>query len=170
MQQVIDTINKNNYSPTDSRWADHENEIRTANTRVLMGDKQENNIGEIYATILLANFSRFLNDVDVAEMRDALFKIKNSSDNFEKDSLRQKLEITAEKYSLLIHVFLFKLIDDSSNNPQVAGRAVCVYDEMVSALDNNNVSEVNELIRTNQDLLEEIQKGSINIGMGVGIA
>lgn len=127
-------------------------------------------IGEIYATILLANFSRFLNDVDVAEMRDALFKIKNSSDNFEKDSLRQKLEITAEKYSLLIHVFLFKLIGDSSNNPQVAGRAVCVYDEMVSALDNNNVSEVNELIRTNQDLLEEIQKGSINIGMGVGIA
>ena len=170
MQQVIDTINKNNYSPTDSRWADHENEIRTANTRVFMGDKQENNIGEIYATILLANFSRFLNDVDVAEMRDALFKIKNSSDNFEKDSLRQKLEITAEKYSLLIHVFLFKLIGDSSNNPQVAGRAVCVYDEMVSALDNNNVSEVNELIRTNQDLLEEIQKGSINIGMGVGIA
>ena len=170
MQQVIDTINKNNYSPTDSRWADHENEIRTANTRVFMGDKQENNIGEIYATILLSNFSRFLNDVDVAEMRDALFKIKNSSDNFEKDSLRQKLEITAEKYSLLIHVFLFKLIGDSSNNPQVAGRAVCVYDEMVSALDNNNVSEVNELIRTNQDLLEEIQKGSINIGMGVGIA
>lgn len=170
MQQVIDTINKNNYSPTDSRWADHENEIRSANTRALMGDKQENNIGEIYASILLGNFARFLNNSDATEMREALFKIKNSSDNFEKDSLRQQLETTAGKYSLLIHVFLFKLIGNSSSNPQVAARAVCVYDEMVNALDNNNIGEVNELIRDNQDLLEEIQKGSINIGMGVGIA
>lgn len=170
MQQVIDTINKNNYAPTDSRWADHETEIRSANTRALMGNKQENKIGEIYANILLGSFARFLNESDASEMREALFKITNSSDNFEKDSLRQKLESVAGKYSLLIHVFLFKLIGNSSNNPQVAGRAVCVYDEMVNALDNNNVSEVNELIRANQDLLEEIQKGSINIGMGVGLA
>lgn len=170
IQQVIDTINKNNYAPTDSRWADHENEIRSANTRALMGDKQENKIGEIYANILLGSFARFLNEADATEMRETLFKITNSSDNFEKDSLRQKLESVAGKYSLLIHVFLFKLIGDSSSNPQVAGRAVCVYDEMVNALDNNNVSEVNELIRANQDLLEEIQKGSINIGMGVGLA
>ena len=170
IQQVIDAINKNNYAPTDSRWADHENEIRSANTRALMGDKQENKIGEIYANILLGSFARFLNEADATEMRETLFKITNSSDNFEKDSLRQKLESVAGKYSLLIHVFLFKLIGNSSNNPQVAGRAVCVYDEMVNALDNNNVSEVNELIRANQDLLEEIQKGSINIGMGVGLA
>lgn len=170
IQQVIDAINKNNYAPTDSRWADHENEIRSANTRALMGDKQENKIGEIYANILLGSFARFLNEADATEMRETLFKITNSSDNFEKDSLRQKLESVAGKYSLLIHVFLFKLIGNSSNNPQVAGRAVCVYDEMVNALDNNNVREVNELIRANQDLLEEIQKGSINIGMGVGLA
>ncbi len=169
MQQVIDTINKNSYSPTDSRWADHENEIRSANTRALMGDKQENNIGEIYASILLGNFARFLDSSDATEMREALFKIKSSSDSFEKDSLRHELERIARKYSLLIHVFLFKLIGDSSSNPQVAGRAICVYDEMVNALECNNVNEVNELIRANQDLLEEIQKGSINIGMGVGI-
>lgn len=53
MQQIIDTINKNNYTPTDSRWGDFEEEIRVAHTRALMGDKQENNIGEIFATILL---------------------------------------------------------------------------------------------------------------------
>lgn len=170
MQQVIDTINKNSYSPTDSRWADHENEIRSANTRALMGDKQENNIGEIYASILLGNFARFLDSSDATEIREALFKIKSSSDSFEKDSLRHELERIARQYSLLIHVFLFKLIGDSSSNPQVAGRAICVYDEMVNALECNNVNEVNELIRANQDLLEEIQKGSINIGMGVGIA
>lgn len=170
MQNVIDTINKNDYSSTDSRWGDHEDEIRSASTRALMGEKQENNIGEIFATILLRNFSRFLNDADENEMRELLFKIQNSKDNFEKDSLRQNIENIANKYSLLIHVFMFKLIGDSSSNPQVAGRAVCVYDEMVSALDNHNINEVNELIQANADLLEEIQKGSINIGMGVGLA
>ena len=170
MQQIIDTINKNNYTPTDSRWGDFEEEIRVAHTRALMGDKQENNIGEIFATILLGEFSRFLSTEDETEMRELLFKIKNSNDNFEKDSIRQDLERIANKYSLLIHIFMFKLIGDNSSNPQVAGRAVCVYDEMVNALNNNNINEVNELIRSNGDLLEEIQSGSINIGMGTGLA
>ena len=169
MQQIIDTINKNNYSPTDSKWTDHEEEIRAAYTRALMGDKRENNIGEIFASILIGQFARFLNPSDANEMREKLFKIKNSNDNFEKDSLRQELESLSNKYSLLIHVFMFKLIGDNSNNPQVAGRAVCVYDEMVSALDNHNIGEVNELIHNNEDLLEEIQKGSISIGMGTSI-
>lgn len=170
MQQIIDTINKNNYTPTDSRWGDFEEEIRVAHTRALMGDKQENNIGEIFATILLGEFSRFLSTEDETEMRELLFKIKNSNDNFEKDSIRQDLERIANKYSLLIHIFMFKLIGDNSSNPQVAGRAVCVYDEMVNVLNNNNINEVNELIRSNGDLLEEIQSGSINIGMGTGLA
>lgn len=170
IQQIIATINKNNYSPTDVKWSDHEEEIRTAYTRALMGDKQENNIGEIFASILLAQFSRFLNDADATEMREKLFRIKNSNDNFEKDSICQDLERISNKYSLLIHVFMFKLIGDNSNNPQIAGRAVCVYDEMVSALDNHNISEVNELIRSSEDLLEEIQSGSIYIGMSTGLA
>lgn len=170
MQQIIDSINKNNYTPTDVKWGEHEEEIRVAHTRALMGDKQENNIGEIFAMILLGQFSRFLNANDETEMRESLFKIKNSNDNFEKDSIRQELERIADKYSLLIHVYMFKLIGDNSSNPQVAGRAICVYDEMVNALNNNNINEVNELIRTNGDLLEEIQSGSINIGMGTGLA
>ena len=170
MQQISDLINKNNYTPTDVKWGEHEEEIRVAHTRALMGDKQENNIGEIFAMILLGQFSRFLNTDDETEMRESLFKIKNSNDNFEKDSIRQELEHIANKYSLLIHVYMFKLIGDNSSNPQVAGRAICVYDEMVNALNNNNINEVNELIRTNGDLLEEIQSGSINIGMGTGLA
>lgn len=170
MQQIIDSINKNNYTPTDIKWGEHEEEIRVAHTRALMGDKQENNIGEIFAMILLGQFSRFLNANDETEMRESLFKIKNSNDNFEKDSIRQELERIANKYSLLIHVYMFKLIGDNSRNPQVAGRAICVYDEMVNALNNNNINEVNELIRTNGDLLEEIQSGSIHIGMGTGLA
>lgn len=170
MQQIIDTINKNNYPPTDTRWGDHEEEIRIAHTRALMGDKQENNLGEIFAMILLGEFSRFLNSNDETEMRELLFKIKNSNDSFEKDSIRQKLENTTNKYSLLIHIYMFKLIGDNSNNPQVAGRAICIYDEMVNALNNNNIHEVNDLIRSNEDLLEEIQSGSINIGMSTSLA
>ena len=170
MQKIIDTINKNNYSPTDTRWEDFESDIRSANARAMMGDKQENKLGEILASILIGNFDRFLDDTDKTHMRDLLFKIKNSNDDFEKDSLRQEAERVANKYSLLITVFMFKVIGDNSNSPQVAGRAVCVYDEIVSALDNGNVSEANELIRSNDDLLDEIKNGSVNIGMGTGLA
>lgn len=169
MQQIIDSINKNNYSPTDSKWSDYEEDIRAAYTRALMGEKQENNIGEIFATILISEFNDFLNSADANEMREKLFKIKNSTDSFEKDTLRQELERISNKYSLLIHIFLFKLIGDNSANPKTAGRAICVYDEMKSALNNHNIGEVNELIRSNDDLLEEIRKGDIGIGIGTGL-
>jgi molecular chaperone DnaK len=170
MQQIIDTINKNNYTPTDSRWGDHEEAVRSAYTRALMGEKQENHLGQILASILVGNFSRFLNDEDEKEMRDGLFKLKNSTDNFEKESIQQQLENTANQYSLLINVFFFKIVGDNSNNPQTAGRAVCVYDEMVAALDNHNIGEVRELIRSNQDLLEALKSEGINIGMATGLA
>lgn len=170
MQQIIDTINKNNYTPTDSRWGDHEEAVRSAYTRALMGEKQENHLGQILASILVGNFSRFLNDEDEKEMRDGLFKLKNSTDNFEKESIQQQLENTANQYSLLINVFFFKMVGDNSNNPQTAGRAVCVYDEMVAALDNHNIGEVRELIRSNQDLLEALKSEGINIGMATGLA
>lgn len=171
MQIIIDSINKNNYSPTDPKWSDLEEEIRAAHTRALMGEKQENNIGEIFATILLGEFSTFLNPSDASEMREKLFKIKNSTDNFEKDSIRQDLERISNKYSLLIHVFMFKLVGEKSSNPQTAGRAICVYDEMKSALDNHNIGEVNELIRNNEDLLEAIRTEKIPMGPGgTGIA
>ena len=170
MQQIIDEINNNKYSPTDSKWIDHEEEIRAAYTRALMGEKQENNIGEIFATILIGEFNEFLNSTDANEMREILFKIKNSTDNFEKDSLRHELENISNKYSLLIHVFMFKLIGENSSNPQTAGRAICVYDEMKNALKNHNIAEVNELIRSNDDLLLEIHQGIIEITGGTGIA
>lgn len=171
MQLIIDSINKNNYPPTDPKWREHEDEIRAAHTRALMGEKQENNIGEIFATILLGEFSTLLNPTDANEMREKLFKIKNTTDNFEKDSIRQDLERISNKYSLLIHVFMFKLVGENSSNPQTAGRAICVYDEMKSALDNHNIGEVNELIRNNEDLLEVMRTENIPLGPGgIGIA
>ncbi len=169
IQKIIDQINKNGFSPTDAQWGDLEQEVRAAYTRALMGNNQENNIGEIYATILIRHFNRLLSITDAEMLREGLLKIKNSNDNFEKDSIRHNLEQLSDKYSLLIHVFFFKLIGDNSSDPQVAGRAICVFEEMVNALDNHNVNEVNFLIQSNSDLLNEIKSGEISAGMGTGI-
>ena len=170
MQQLIDKINKENLSPTDAKWNDFEQEVLGSYTRSLMGEKQENNLGEIFATILLSQFGQFLNPSDADELRDGLLRIKNSNDSFEKDSLRSDLKKTANKYNLLIQVFMFKIIGDNSKTPQVAGRAICVFDEMMAALNNNNIHEVNSLISANVDLLEKISEERIDIGAGIRIA
>jgi len=170
MQQLIDKINKENLSPTDAKWNDFEQDVLGSYTRSLMGEKQENNLGEIFATILLSQFGQFLNPSDADELRDGLLRIKNSNDSFEKDSLRSNLEKTANKYNLLIHVFMFKIIGDNSKTPQVAGRAICVFDEMMAALNNHNIHEVNSLISANTDLLETISEEGIDIGAGISIA
>ena len=91
MQQLIDKINKENLSPTDTKWNDYEQEVLGSYTRALMGEKQENNLGEIFATILLNQFSHLLNPTDANELREGLLRIKNSKDAFERDSLRNNL-------------------------------------------------------------------------------
>ena len=134
-----------------------------------MGEKQENNLGEIFATILLQNFSKYLNHSDVEEFREKLLKLRNSSDNFEKESIRQELEKLANNYQLLIHIFLFKLIGDNSTNPQIAGRAVCIYDELITALENHDINTINAIINANSDLFNVINEEGISIGEGTSI-
>lgn len=169
MQAIVEAINKDVLEPESSKWNEFEQDIRSAYTRAMMGEKQENNIGEIFAMILLQNFTRYINSDDTNILREGLLKLKNAKDSFEKDSIRQELERVANGYQLLIHIFLFRLIGDNSPKPQIAGRAICVYDELINALENHNISEVNELIRSNSDILDEMNDGSIHIGMGTTI-
>lgn len=169
MQAIVEAINKDVLESESSKWNEFEQDIRSAYTRALMGEKQENNIGEIFALILLQNFARYINSDDTNILREGLLKLKNAKDSFEKDSIRQELERVANGYQLLIHIFLFKLIGDNSTKPQIAGRAICVYDELINALENHNISEVNELIRSNSDILNEMNDGSIDIRMGTTI-
>ena len=65
---------------------------------------------------------------------------------------------------------MFKIIGDNSKTPQVAGRAICVFDEMMAALDNHNINEVNNLMSSNIDLLKEIANEGIDISSGIDIA
>ena len=169
VQVIIEKINKENISPESSKWSEFEQEIRGAYTRALMGEKQENNLGEIFALILLQNFSKYINPNDVNAFRENLLKLKNSKDNFEKESIRKELEELGNSYQLLIHIYLFKLIGDNSKNPQIAGRAICVYDELINALDNHNINEVNTIINANSDLFRTMADEGIEIGVGTSI-
>lgn len=169
IQVIIEKINKENISPESSKWGEFEQDIRSAYTRALMGEKQENNLGEIFATILLQNFCKYLNPSDAEEFRENLLKLRNSSDNFEKESIRQELEKLANNYQLLIHIFLFKLIGDNSKNPQIAGRAICIYDELINALENHDINTINAIINANSDLFNSINEEGISIGEGTSI-
>lgn len=169
IQTIIEKINKENISPESSKWTEFEQDVRSAYTRALMGEKQENNLGEIFATILLQNFSKYLNSDDAESFQENLLKLKNSKDNFEKESIRQELEQLGNNYQLLIHIFLFKLIGDNSKNPQIAGRAICVYDELINALENHNINEINAIINANSDLFKAMGDEGISIGVGTSI-
>ena len=155
IQGVIDEINANNLSHDDSKWSELESKVRDAELRAQMTDPNDKvSLEAIFATILLKYFQRFISNADEAQMRDLLSKFKNTNDSFEKASLCQRLKSVTDRYSLFIYVFQFKIIADSSENPQIAGRAACVYDEIINALNYHNMDEVNNLIRANKDILE----------------
>mgnify|MGYP001212014926 CR=1 FL=1 len=169
IQVIVEAINKNNYSPTDAMWAEHEKEIRSAHTRALMGDRQDNNLGEVLATILLRDFTNYLSPQDKEDLRADLGMLQKSSDKMQKDLINQRLEHKSNKYSLLTHIYLFKIVGDNSNDHKIVARAECVYDELLNALDSHNIEEVNQIISLNSALLNELSKGGIDIGTATGI-
>lgn len=170
IQRIVEDIEANYYTSDSEEWGKLEEQVKMAKAVAQMNDSNdENHLGEILATILLQNFSYCLNEFDKDTMKNKLNLLHSTNDVIHKTSLTQELENIATKYSLLLHVFMFKIIAQQSNDPLVAGKANCVYDEMQDALQQGNVSQVRYLIQINEDLLDPGQNGGTDIKFGTDV-
>jgi molecular chaperone DnaK len=164
VQQIIENIEANHYDSDSEEWNKLEEQVKMAKAVAQMNENEgENRLGEILATILLQNFSYCLNEFDKDAMKNKLNQLHSNNDVIQKNSLIQELENIATKYSLLLHVFMFKIIAQQTNDPIVAGRATCVYDEMQEALQSGNVAQAKYLLQNNEDLLDSSQNGGTEI-------
>ena len=155
IQNIIDVIEKSKLRPDDDKWLDLEQQVKTAKQFATEPEDKENRLGEILASILVNNFRPFLEPGDYSEMKDKLNQLRATSDKFQKESLNQDLEDLANQYSILLNVFLFKIIADNAKTPQDAARANCAFDEMMQALKNGDVSSVRRIQNENSDLLKK---------------
>ena len=155
IQNIIDVIEKSKLRPDDDKWLDLEQQVKTAKQFAMEPDEKENRLGEILASILVNNFRAFLEPGDYSEMKDKLNQLRSTSDKFQKESLNQDLEDLANQYSILLNVFLFKIVADNAKTPQDAARANCAFDEMIQALKNGDISSVRRIQNENSDLLKK---------------
>lgn len=155
IQNIIDVIEKSKLRPDDDKWLDLEQQVKTAKQFAMEPEEKGNSLGEILASILVNNFRPFLEPGDYSEMKDKLNQLRSTSDKFQKESLNQDLEDLANQYSILLNVFLFKIIADNAKTPQDAARANCAFDEMIQALKNGDISSVRRIQNENSDLLKK---------------
>lgn len=155
IQNIIDVIEKSKLRPDDDKWLDLEQQVKTAKQFAMEPEEKENRLGEILASILVNNFRTFLEPGDYSEMKDKLNQLRSTSDKFQKESLNQDLEDLANQYSILLNVFLFKIVADNAKTPQDAARANCAFDEMIQALKNGDISSVRRIQNENRDLLKK---------------
>ena len=155
IQNIIDVIEKSKLRPDDDKWLDLEQQVKTAKQFAMEPEEKENRLGEILASILVNNFRTFLEPGDYSEMKDKLNQLRSTSDKFQKESLNQDLEDLANQYSILLNVFLFKIVADNAKTPQDAARANCAFDEMIQALKNGDISSVRRIQNENSDLLKK---------------
>lgn len=155
IQIIIDVIEKSKLRPDDDKWLDLEQQVKTAKQFAMEPEEKENRLGEILASILVNNFRTFLEPGDYSEMKDKLNQLRSTSDKFQKESLNQDLEDLANQYSILLNVFLFKIVADNAKTPQDAARANCAFDEMIQALKNGDISSVRRIQNENSDLLKK---------------
>ena len=155
IQNIIDVIEKSKLRPDDDKWLDLEQQVKTAKQFAMEPEEKENRLGEMLASILVNNFRTFLEPGDYSEMKDKLNQLRSTSDKFQKESLNQDLEDLANQYSILLNVFLFKIVADNAKTPQDAARANCAFDEMIQALKNGDISSVRRIQNENSDLLKK---------------
>lgn len=171
IQQVIEKIEANHYADDDEAWGQLEEQVQMAKATAKMSEGDgENRLGEILASILLQNFAYCLNEFDKDNLRNKLNQLHASNNPIQKAALMQELETAANKYSLLLHVFMFRLVAQSSNDPMISGQASCVYDEMQQALQQGNVARVKSLLNENAHILESAQENGTSLDFGSGLS
>lgn len=169
IQEIVEKIATNSYSSDSPELSQIEEQVKIAKSIALMNENNEDNkLGLIFATVLLQNFSEYLSDLDRELLDKKINKLNSTNDLLEKSSIIQELESIANGYSLLLHVFMFRILALQSDDPLVAGRANTVYDEMIQALQNKNIPHVRCLINDNEDLLQENATG-VDFGVGLGM-
>lgn len=164
VQSVIDEIEKSRMKPDDDKWFELEQQVKTAKQFAAEPEEKENNMGFILATILVNNFKQFLAPADYSEMKEKLNQYKSSEDKFQKESLNSDLEDLANRYGVLLNVFLYKIAADSATNPQDSARANCAFDEMMNALKIGDVSAVGRIQDENDDVMKKIFGAKPTIG------
>jgi molecular chaperone DnaK len=167
IQSIIDTIEKSKLKPEDKKWLDLEQQVKTA--RQLASEKELSTLGLTLATILVREFSSFLEPADYNEMSSKVKEYNSSNDKFQKESINQDLENITNKYSLLINIFLFKIVANKASVPQDAARANCAYDEMMQALKTGDVPAIRRIQSENDDLFEKyLKEDGIDWGTDIG--
>lgn len=152
VQAVIDIIERSKLDSDDNKWLELEQQIKSAKQFAETYEEHESNLGQILANILVHNFRPFINHDDYDKMRSKLLKLESTADKFEKEVLTNDLQKIAEQYGLLLNIFLFKIIADTTNNPQDAARANCAFDEMMQALNTGDISAIIRIQNDNSDL------------------
>lgn len=167
VQSIIEVIEKSRLKSDDNKWLELEQQVRTAKQLASEHEDKGNQLGVILATILVANFRQYLDPTDYTTMKEKLEKYDTTTDKYQKESLANDLENTANQYSILLNTFLYKLVGDNANNPKDAARANCAFDEMMRALQIGDVASVHRIQSQNQDLLSILKKEKIDWGTGI---
>lgn len=168
IQSIIDSIEKSHLKSDDDKWLNFEQQVKTAKQFAIEKEEDDNKLGVILATILVRNFRQYIEPTDYDEMSNNLKKYESTSDKFQKESINQELEDTANQYSILLNIFIFKIIGNNANSPQDAARANCAFDEMMQALRTGDVSAIRRIQNENSDLLEKNDTGITNWGVEIG--
>ena len=168
IQLLIEDIETSKYKPDDTRWEEMKNRVSSAKTRARLGDNRIEPLGKIFAEILIQVFPDFLVSVDKDYFKDKLDAVNASNDPFEKEAIYQELENKANHYILLIHVYIFKIISQNSQDPLISARASAIFDEAMGSLKSHDVASVKSLIDNNIDLLDEMS-GPLPSPGGIGI-
>lgn len=167
VQAIIEVIEKSRLKSDDNKWLELEQQVRTAKQLASEHEDKGNQLGVILATILVANFRQYLDPADYTAMKEKLEKYNTTTDKYQKESLANDLDNTANQYGILLNTFLYKLVGDNANNPKDAARANCAFDEMMRALQIGDVASVHRIQSQNQDLLSILKKEKIDWGTGI---
>lgn len=132
----------------------------------IQDDVDEDTLVITFGIIILNEYRDLIDEPDATKMQQLVVTAQNDTDPLNKIQSIQELKILTDKYGLLITIFEFKIISDiaAKSNSADSKRLLILHDEIINNFRNQNLSEVDALLREAITLREKYAKGTIDLG------
>ena len=162
LQKTIEELSTCGYAPENKGWQKFEDDMSKAVIEATTKDEDNNSIQIAFANILLEAFGRFITEEDKQAMRAEIEKAQSKSPIVKSEAL-QKLDKLTEDYGLFIHGFFFNIVGHDDSDPVKANKALVVFNQFMSAINENNFAKGRDILEANDNLIQGAAQ-KINIG------
>ena len=152
VQTCVDKLNSKRRDDMDPEWKTIRTEI--VRSKPIMEVRDVNTPYLVISQILTEVFGKFIRNSDIVKMKEYCAAYEGSHD----PAVLENLKDVCNEYSLFIHIYLYAILGERSQDPAVANKAKALFNDIMNHLNNSNIQAVRNILDMNDAWMDSSLK------------